>query len=160
MPFKITRFIYIENKLKPQFNHIQRKANCSNTRNMLLTLNTCRNRKESHTSQNHVVHHKSHTTEALPVYMQYVVWQRLSAMTIHSRNNPVSWSTARQLTHLAGATSLLPSLKLLSSLHAKVPSTIKISMFVWVQWPTYMAGPWPSTGPVTQQATGVKWNYD
>jgi len=55
MPFKIKIFLYIENKLKSQFNHIQRKANCSNISNVLLTLNTCRNRQESHTSQNHVV---------------------------------------------------------------------------------------------------------
>ena len=128
MPFKIKICFYIENKLKPQFNHIQRKTNCSNTSNGLPTLNICSNRKESH-----VVHHKNYTTEALPIYIQYFVQQRLCTMSIHSRKNPVSWSTACQLTHLSGATSLLLTLKLLSSLHAKVPSTIKISMLVWAQ---------------------------
>jgi hypothetical protein len=55
MPFKIKIFFYTENKLKSQSNRIQRKANCSNLSNVLLTLNTCRNRQESHISQNHVV---------------------------------------------------------------------------------------------------------
>ena len=45
MPFKIKIFFYIDNKLKFQFNHIQRKANYSNSSNVLLTMNTCRNRK-------------------------------------------------------------------------------------------------------------------
>jgi hypothetical protein len=64
---------------------------------------------------------------------------------------PMSRSTAHS-PHLADATSLLASLKLLSSLQAEAPSTMEISILVWVQWPTYMAGPWPSTGPVTWQA--------
>jgi hypothetical protein len=74
MPFKIKIFFYIENKLKSQFKHIQRKAICSNTSNVLLTTNTCKNRKESHTSQNHVVHHKNHTTEEMLAACSYTIF--------------------------------------------------------------------------------------
>ena len=68
MHLKIKIFsFYIENKLKSQFRHTQRKANCCNTSHVLLTRNTCRNRKERHTSHNHVVHHKKRAT--LPTTM-------------------------------------------------------------------------------------------